>query len=217
MEEISWFSFWSCNHGLPKCCIYNGGAFRVICAQGSLWRLVFCFLGKGFGNLGVLWGWNLLRNSSLVRMEEGVAFLGSIPFFPRDWLTFRVLWQLGVSGPQFLKLLYVFILAVPGLRGCTWAFSSCSFRSCGTWAQLPWSMWNLPGPGIELMSPTLAGRILTTRPPGKFVDQILRTYLTFWMWVFLFNCRGAVCLSQLIQIFSFLPFGFLYLLNMVVL
>ena len=140
--EISWFSFWSCNHGLPECCIYNGAAFSVICAQGSLWRLVFRFLDKGFGNLGVLWGWNLLRNSSLVRMEGGVAFLGSIPFFPRDWLTFRALLQLGVSGPQFLKWLDVFILALPGLRGCTWAFSSCStwglfsscsFSSCGTW------------------------------------------------------------------------------------
>ena len=28
-------------------------------------------------------------------------------------------------------------------------------------------MWDLPGPGIELMSPALAGRLLTTEPPGK--------------------------------------------------
>ena len=28
-------------------------------------------------------------------------------------------------------------------------------------------MWNLPGPGIEPMSPTLAGGFLTTTPPGK--------------------------------------------------
>ena len=27
--------------------------------------------------------------------------------------------------------------------------------------------WNLPGPGIKLMSPALAGRVLTTEPPGK--------------------------------------------------
>ena len=29
-------------------------------------------------------------------------------------------------------------------------------------------MWDLPGPGIEPMFPALAGRFLTTGPPGKF-------------------------------------------------
>ena len=28
-------------------------------------------------------------------------------------------------------------------------------------------MWDLPGPGLELMSPALAGGFLTTAPPGK--------------------------------------------------
>ena len=28
-------------------------------------------------------------------------------------------------------------------------------------------MWDLPGSGIELMSPSLAGRFFTTEPPGK--------------------------------------------------
>ena len=28
-------------------------------------------------------------------------------------------------------------------------------------------MWDLPGPGIETVSPALAGRLLTTVPPGK--------------------------------------------------
>ena len=28
-------------------------------------------------------------------------------------------------------------------------------------------MWDLPGPGIEHISPTLAGRFFTTEPPGK--------------------------------------------------
>ena len=28
-------------------------------------------------------------------------------------------------------------------------------------------MWNLPGPGLEPMSPALAGGFLTTAPPGK--------------------------------------------------
>ena len=33
--------------------------------------------------------------------------------------------------------------------------------SCST------AMWDLPGPGIEAASPALAGRFLTTAPPGK--------------------------------------------------
>ena len=28
-------------------------------------------------------------------------------------------------------------------------------------------MWDLPRPGIEPVSPALAGRVLTTAPPGK--------------------------------------------------
>ena len=28
-------------------------------------------------------------------------------------------------------------------------------------------MWDLPGPGLEPVSPTLAGGFLTTAPPGK--------------------------------------------------
>ena len=38
---------------------------------------------------------------------------------------------------------------------------------CVTQAQLPHGMWNLPGSGIEPVSPTLAGRFFITEPPGK--------------------------------------------------
>ena len=60
------------------------------------------------------------------------------------------------------------------------------FSSCGTWAQQLWFMgsraqaqqlWRtgfvaprhagLPGPGLEPVSPALAGGFLTTLPPGK--------------------------------------------------
>ena len=39
--------------------------------------------------------------------------------------------------------------------------------SSGTWALLLWGMWDLPRPGIKLMSPALSGRFLSTVPPGK--------------------------------------------------
>ena len=54
-----------------------------------------------------------------------------------------------------------------GFSRAAWALEGMGFRSCGAQAQLPHSMWNLPGPGIEPVSPALAGRFLTTGPPGK--------------------------------------------------
>ena len=53
-------------------------------------------------------------------------------------------------------------------------FSSCGLQalehrlsSCGTWAQLLRGMWDLPGAGLEPVSPALARGFLTTAPPGK--------------------------------------------------
>ena len=37
-------------------------------------------------------------------------------------------------------------------------------------------MWNLPGPGIEPVSPDLKGRFLSTVPPGKS-QKVLKKYL----------------------------------------
>ena len=83
-----------------------------------------------------------------------------------------------------------------GLRFCVRAFSSCSKRgllfiamcgpltiaaslvaehrlqtrrlsSCGARAQLLCGMWDPPRPGLEPVSPALAGRFSTTVPPGK--------------------------------------------------
>ena len=52
--------------------------------------------------------------------------------------------------------------------------SSCGSRalerrlsSCDTQAQLLCGMWGLPRPGLEPVSPALAGGFLTTAPPGK--------------------------------------------------
>ena len=39
--------------------------------------------------------------------------------------------------------------------------------SCGSRAQVLRGMWDLPSPGLEPVSPALAGRFLTTAPPGK--------------------------------------------------
>ena len=39
--------------------------------------------------------------------------------------------------------------------------------SCGSRVSLLRSMWDLPGPGLEPVSPALADGFLTTAPPGK--------------------------------------------------
>ena len=91
--------------------------------------------------------------------------------------------------------LYLF-LAVLGLHFCARAFSSCGkwgplfiavrrpltiaaslvaehrlqtrrLSSCGSQAQLLCGMWDLPRPGLEPVSPALAGGFSTTAPPGK--------------------------------------------------
>ena len=96
-----------------------------------------------------------------------------------------------------------------GLRGCTgfsleaesWGYSlaamqaSCrtGFSCCG--AQVlehglnSCGTWDLPGPGIEPVSPALAGRVFTTEPPGKPLsskefDNILSTSIYVVLRVF---------------------------------
>ena len=87
-------------------------------------------------------------------------------------------------------------MTVLSLRFCARAFSSCGkwgplfiavrgpltiaaslvaehrlqtrrLSNCGSQAQLLRGMWDLPRPGLEPVSPALAGRFLTTAPPGK--------------------------------------------------
>ena len=90
----------------------------------------------------------------------------------RDFSSCRV--SEGYSSLQCasFSLRWLLLLRSTGSR-CT-AFSSCSSRvlerrlsSCGARAYLLRGMWDLPGPGLEPVSPALAGRFSTTAPPGK--------------------------------------------------
>ena len=45
--------------------------------------------------------------------------------------------------------------------------------SCGTRASLLRGIWDLPRPGLEPMSPALAGGFLTTAPPGKSSETFI--------------------------------------------
>ena len=114
---------------------------------------------------------------------------------------------------SFYLFMYPFIYlfsALLGLCRCSLAFFSCpewellqlqssgfssrwlllwntdlqhGHSSCGVWGQLPQGLWDLLRPEIEPMSPALAGRYLTTEPPGGprvrylKVDYNLKTLL----------------------------------------
>ena len=97
---------------------------------------------------------------------------------------------------NFIYLFIYPFMAVLGLRFCARVFSSCGkwgplfitvhrpltivaslvaehrlqmrrLSNCGSRTQLLRDMWDLPRPGLEPVSPALAGRFSTTAPPGK--------------------------------------------------
>ena len=55
--------------------------------------------------------------------------------------------------------------------------------SCGAQAQLLCGLWDLPGPGIEPVSPALTGRFLTSGPPGKAQAPTLESVEGIRWWV----------------------------------
>ena len=57
------------------------------------------------------------------------------------------------------------------------------FSSCAARVQLLRGMWNLPGPGLEPVSPALAGGFLTTSPPGKSWQSSLLVFVHFMCFV----------------------------------
>ena len=59
------------------------------------------------------------------------------------------------------------VVVACGLRTCGSRALERRLSSCGARALLLRGMWDLPGPGLEPVSPALAGRFLTTVPPGK--------------------------------------------------
>ena len=147
-----------------------------------------------------------------------VVTMGFIYFFISFFFNFLIYYL-------FIIIIFLF-LAVLGLRFFARAFSSCGewgplfiavrgpltiaaslvaeqrlqtlkLSSCGSRAQLLRGMWDLPRPGLEPVSPALAGRFSTTVPPGKpyffffniFFKKInLFIYFIFLRWVFVAAC-----------------------------
>ena len=119
------------------------------------------------------------RNQSHIKFIQILSGVPLIPLFKKK------------------KKLFIYLfMAVLGLRFCARAFSSCGKRgplfiavrgpltivaslvaehrlqtrrlsNCGSQAQLLRGTWDLPRPGLEPVSPALAGGFSTTAPPGK--------------------------------------------------
>ena len=129
------------------------------------------------------------------------------------------------------------LIAVLGLRFCARAFSSCGkqgplfivlrgpltitaslvaehrlqthrLSNCGSRAQLLRGMWDLPRPGLEPVSPALAGRFSTTAPPGKPLGFVF--LMLSWMsylYILDINLIGHI-ICKYFLLFSSLSFYF---------
>ena len=111
-----------------------------------------------------------------------------INFSARLLMLMPYLFIFGCTGSLLLHVGFLYLWRAGATLCCSaWAshcggFSCCRARalgtwasvvvarrlsSCGAWALLLCGMWDLPGPGLEPVSPALAGGFLTTAPPGK--------------------------------------------------
>ena len=76
------------------------------------------------------------------------------------------------GGPLFIAVCRP--LTVAASLVAEHGLQTCRLSSCGSRAQLLRGMWDLPRPGLEPVSPALAGRFSTTAPPGKPLHLIFK-------------------------------------------
>ena len=65
------------------------------------------------------------------------------------------------------------LVAASGSYSSLWCVGSPTHHKLSNCTQLLRGMWDLPGPGLEPLSPALAGRFLTTVSPWKFALTFL--------------------------------------------
>ena len=145
------------------------GALAFLCMKMDLGFLCMCI------DLGFLCHCSTILNMWLHSMVQG-AYSGSSHF---GYFT------LSTKSPCFVRAFSSCGEPGPALRCSAQAshcggFSCCrpwalarGLSSCGTQALLLCGMWNVPGPGIEPMSPALAEGFLSSVPPGKSRKDLL--------------------------------------------
>ena len=88
------------------------------------------------------------------------------------------------------------VVVAHGLSSCDSRALEHRLNNCGSWALLLCSMWNLPGPGIEPMSPALAGRLFTTELPGKSLNSFFKYFILYWRIVDLQHCISLMSTAK---------------------
>ena len=106
------------------------------------------------------------RGLSLVVASGGYSLLWCAGF-SLQWLL--LLWSTGSRRAGS-------VVEACGLSSCGSRALKHRLSSCSTRAWLLRGVWDLPGPGLEPMSPALAGGFLTTEPPGKSLC------FSLWLW-----------------------------------
>ena len=126
-------------------------SFFSFSSQNHFFKFIYLFI---FGCVGT----SLLHAGFLQLPRAGATLRGSV------WASHCS--GFSCCGARALGM-WASVVVARGLSSCgSWALEH-RLSSCGALAQLLRGMWDLPGPGIEPVSPALAGGFLTTAPPGK--------------------------------------------------
>ena len=85
----------------------------------------------------------------------------------------------GKRGPLFIAVHGPLTVAASRVAGHR--LQTCRLSNCGSRAQLLRGMWDPPRPGLEPVSPALAGRFSITAPPGKPpAFHFLKSLISLW-------------------------------------
>ena len=99
----------------------------------------------------------------------------------------------GKWGPLFIAVRGP--LTIAASLAAEHSLQTCRLSNCGSRAPLLRGMWDLPRPGLEPLSPALAGRFSTTAPPGKPITTVLIFVIA--------HCAiaigQAICLTEIIR------------------
>ena len=107
-----------------------------------------------------------MRGLSRVAASEGYSWLHCIGF---SLLWLLLLWSTGCGRVGFTSWVH-------RLSGCSLGALALKLNSCGTWAWLLHSVWNLLGPGIKPMSPAFSGRFLSPKEVHSLLFLLLALY-----------------------------------------
>ena len=80
---------------------------------------------------------------------------------------------IAVRGPLFIAVRGPLSIAAPPVAGHR--LQTRRLSNCGSRTQPLRGMWDLPRPGLEPVSPALAGRFSTTAPPGKPPGKLFKS------------------------------------------